>query len=97
MKLVSRMSGGLVGDGLALVAALLAGVAPDAEGLLPAGVSVKELVEFLQLAVGQRVHRVDDNGSRAWRGVGLLGLEDAVNDWMKKDSDFPEPVPVVTT
>jgi hypothetical protein len=57
---------------------------------------VQELVEFLQLAVGQRVHRVDDDGARA-RGIGLLGLEDAVDDGMKNDSDLPEPVPVVTT
>ena len=70
----------VVGDCLALVAALLAGVALDAEGLLPCRIAVQELVQLFQLAVGQCVHRVDDDGACAGCGIRLLGLENAVDD-----------------
>lgn len=43
-------------------------------------VVAQEFTELLQLTVGQRVHRVDDDGPLARRGVGCLGLEDGVDD-----------------
>ena len=57
----------------------------------------EELLELLQLAVGQRVHRVDDDGARARRRIVGPGLEDRVDDRDEEASDLPEPVPVVTT
>ena len=72
--------GRVVGDGPAFLAALLAGIALDGERRLPDGVAMQELVEFLELAVRQRVHRVDDDGARARCRVRLLGLQDVVDD-----------------
>ena len=56
-----------------------------------------EFVELLELAVGQRVHRIDDDGARARLLPGRAGADRASMIGMKKQSDLPEPVPVVTT
>ena len=64
MKFVSRMSGALFEILLALLSALLSGVPRERDRPLARDV-VEVLVELLALAVGERVHRVDDDGACA--------------------------------
>ncbi|HRI06173.1 MAG TPA: hypothetical protein PKW35_00080 [Nannocystaceae bacterium] len=65
--------GRVVGDASALLAVLLTRVTLERDGLVALDVRY-ELVEFLELAVCQRVHRVDDDRPCAARGaLPLLG------------------------
>ena len=70
----------VVGYGIALRVAFLPGVAGDGEGPLIGGIAVQEFVQLFQLAVGQGVHRVDDDGSGALFTAFCLGLDDSVDD-----------------
>jgi len=92
MKLVSRMSG-LASRMRSRSSALSCPVYPANVG--QAGL-VEELVEFLALAVGERVHRIDHDRPRAAHFAGARARITASMIGMKKQSDFPEPVPVVT-
>lgn len=76
--------GRVVGDCLALIPTLLAGVALDCERLLALGVAMQEFVQFLDLAIGQGVHWIDDDGSRARFRLVLPCLEDAVDNGDKE-------------
>ncbi len=59
---------------LAFGRGFLSCVTGDGEGLLVGGIAVQEFVEFFQLAVGQRVHGIDDDGAGARRRVFLFRL-----------------------
>ncbi len=52
---------------------------------------MQKLVELFQLAVGQGVHRIDDDGPGACFAVGLLGLENAVNDRDEEGQGLSRP------
>ena len=52
-----------------------------------------ELVKLLALAVGQRVHRIDDDGAGARASPAARARTAASMIGMKKQSDLPEPVP----
>ena len=81
MKLVSRMSGGLSANPLPLLLALLAGVACEGRlELVRQPGLVDELLDLLDLAVRQRVHRIDDDGAGPARLPGLPRAHDRVND-----------------
>ena len=71
---------GTFGDALPFCCALLAGVAGHGDGAIQIVVAVKELVQLFELAVGQGIHRVDDDGTGARRTVRFPRLEDAVDD-----------------
>jgi hypothetical protein len=65
--------GRVIRDAPTLLVVLLPGVAGEGDGAIALDVR-DELVELLELAVGQRVHRVDDDGARApRRAPSLLG------------------------
>ena len=55
------MSGGFFEDLLAGFSAFLAGVAGESDRRLAVKSVVEELLQLLHLAVGQGVHRVDDD------------------------------------
>ncbi len=76
--------GGVVGDGLTLLGLFLARVTGHGYRPLAWGKAIQKFVELLQLAVGQGVHRIDDDGARARSGVLSLGLEDPVDDRNEK-------------
>ena len=58
---------------------------------------MKKFVEFFELAVRQGIHRIDDDSTGSRGFILVFCLQYPINDWNKKDSDLPEPVPVVTT
>ena len=76
--------GRVVGNLLAIGFTFLPGVSGHGKGLLVVWITMQEFVQLFQLAVGQSVHRVDDDGPGALLRVGLLGFEDAVDDGNKK-------------
>jgi len=79
---IGQQDVGRVGaDLLAHLLALLAGVAR--EGHRRIGVR-QELLQFLELAVGERIHRIDHDGARARRRVRGLGAQNGVDDGDKK-------------
>ena len=80
--------GGVVSDGLTFLGLFLSGVAGHGNGALAGCQAIEEFVEFLQLAVSQRIHRIDDDGASAGPGVLVLGLEDPVDDRNKKGQGF---------
>ena len=57
----------------------LAGVASDRERLLIRGIADQELVELFQLAVGERVHRIDHDGPGPRAAVLRPPLDDPVD------------------
>jgi hypothetical protein len=67
--------------GLAAIAcrssAFLPGVTAKGDWSREACVSAKEFLQFFQLAVGQRVHRIDDDGSGARRWVNAFAFMQA--------------------
>jgi hypothetical protein len=96
MKFVSRMFGLGLFDALAFVLAFLAGVTCEGRSqVLRQARLVEELVELFPLAISERVHRVDHDGTRAPLVAGGARIAASIIG-MKKQSDFPEPVPVVT-
>ena len=74
----------VVGDGIALGIGFLPGVAGDREGPLIRGIAMQEFVQLFQLAVGQGIHRIDDDGAGARFAAFCFGLDDAVDDWNKE-------------
>ena len=74
----------IVLDALALSRAFLPGVAGHGKWMLAGCVIVQELVEFFKLTVGERVHRVNNDGTRARLGVLLFGFEYAIDDGYEK-------------
>ena len=84
-------------DALALLGVLLPGIPSEGRPQVfrQAGL-VEKFVEFLALAVGERVHRIDHDRPRAAHFAGARARITASMIGMKKQSDFPEPVPVVT-
>lgn len=83
--------GRVIRDGAAFRLAFLAGVALDGEGTKLWRIAMQKLVEFFQLAVGQSIHRIDDNGPGTCFAIGLLGLEYAVDDRDEKGQGLPRP------
>ena len=82
--------GWIVGNPLALLLALLARVAPHHRLQLfrQAGLG-DELLDFLDLAVGQSVHRVDDDGARLARLPGFARTNDGIDNRDKEAQGFP--------
>src|SRR5690606_649634 len=52
---------------------------------------MQKLVELFQLAVGQSVQWINHNGSGTCFAIGVLGLENAVNDWDEKGQGLTRP------
>ena len=64
--------------GLALFGAFLP--RETAEGYGPgSGVGTQKLLEFFQLAVGERVHGVDHDGAGAWLRIKCLGFQAGIH------------------
>ena len=80
--------GRIVGYLVALSLAFLARVARYGEGGLALWITMQELVQFFQLAVGQRIHGVDDDGARAFLRVCRFGFQNAVNDGHEERQRF---------
>ena len=80
--------GRVVGYLVALSLAFLARVARYGKGGLALWITMQELVQLLQLAVGQGIHGVDDDGARALLRIDFLGFQNAVNDGHEERQRF---------
>ena len=81
----------VVGDAPALVLVFLSGVARVGDAVLRDDV-LEVLVEFAELAVGQRVHRVDDDGAGAPPRVRRARPQHGVDDRQEEaDRLCPSP------
>lgn len=67
-------------DGDAFMGLLLPGVTRDTDGAATLPEAVEELAHLLKLAVGQGVHRVNDDGARPGPGVDVLLPQDSIED-----------------
>ena len=69
------------------------GVAGVGDRFLPDAVAIgQKLLEFLQLAITQRIHRIDDNGADARAGIALTAAaQDIVDDGDKIGEGFAGP------
>ena len=68
----------IVGNDFTHRAVFLPGIAREGNGFRR--YVLEKLLQFLHLAVCQRVHRVNDDGSSARRGIGCLLAQDRIND-----------------